>query len=401
MPIYMPDTYMPDMASMLPVQKQPYASSQYGHEMRFASKCGHNIHPSSAQHTPWCSPCAVSQAKAKTEVALQKVVTEGGLLPPDYMRTQRWNRAKKAYHIARDRLDRARRNEQLRWEREQAWNFAHERFDFQRTQAAAVLPETCSLCPACDSMVAYYPTNIPEAQVAAYAAWWERSGALSTTTPISRCSTTLSPHHNQNRRCAQTTEGNPSLRQAVQTLRNETRKRERLEQGWYERTTMDRAVRSKYNLGPEYTIAQEFWNIPLSLLLSRQVYEYSINQARLAQRNARGQTRPIPPRSPLSHSLSSEDLQADADLAARLYEQEENERLERQVKKIAKEISYLYFVGNKKTGMAEWNEAFEESNKTLVVRVREFSYESSDSSSSGENMDDVDDNHEDMEIDEP
>ncbi|KAL7778126.1 hypothetical protein CFE70_004802 [Pyrenophora teres f. teres 0-1] len=315
MPIYMPEAYMPDIASMLPGQKQAFASPQYGHQARFASKCGHSIHPSSAEHTPWCSPCTVSQARAKTEVALQKLVAEGGLIPPDYMRGQRWNQAKKGYHVAKKRLDRARTGEQLRWERDQAWNLAHERFDFQRTQAAAVLPESCSMCPACDSMVAYYPTNIPEAQVAAYAAWWERPGALSTTTPSSRCSTRPSPRHNQDRR-------------------------------------------------------------------------------------------------PLSHSLSSEDVQADADFAARLCEQEEKERLERQIEKIAKEISYLYFVGSDKSDVAQWNEAFEESNKTLVVRVQEDNFGSSESSespgssSSGEDMDDGDDNeereqdYEDMDIDE-
>ncbi|KAE8863975.1 hypothetical protein PTNB29_03939 [Pyrenophora teres f. teres] len=416
MPIYMPEAYMPDIASMLPGQKQAFASPQYGHQARFASKCGHSIHPSSAEHTPWCSPCTVSQARAKTEVALQKLVAEGGLIPPDYMRGQRWNQAKKGYHVAKKRLDRARTGEQLRWERDQAWNLAHERFDFQRTQAAAVLPESCSMCPACDSMVAYYPTNIPEAQVAAYAAWWERPGALSTTTPSSRCSTRPSPRHNQDRRYARTTEGNPSLRQVVQAVRNNTRKKDRLEQGWYARTTIDRAVRSKYNLGPGYTIAQEFWNAPLSLLLSRQVHQYSRDQTRVAQRNARGyKTRPMPPRSPLSHSLSSEDVQADADFAARLCEQEEKERLERQIEKIAKEISYLYFVGSDKSNVAQWNEAFEESNKTLVVRVQEDNFGSSESSessespgssSSGEDMDDGDDNeereqdYEDMDIDE-
>jgi len=393
--------YVSDMASILPGQKQPLGSPQHGHQIRFASKCGHSIHPSSPEHTPWCSSCAVSQAREKSDVALKKLVAEGGLIPPEYMRNQRWNRARKGYLIAKQRLDRARTDEQLRWEREQAWNYAHQRADTQRPQAAAVLPENCSLCPACDSMVAYYPTNIPEAQVAAYAAWWERPGALATSTYLFGHSRKPSPRYNQNRKYARTIGRYPSLRQVVRDLREQTKEKEMLDRAWYARNTAERAIRNKYNLGLEFEIPKDFWDSPLSLMLSRLVYQQTRDHNRTAERYARGnKSRPLPPRSPLSQSQSSEDLQVDPDFAERLNEKEERERLERQIEKVAKKVGYLYFVGGRIDDMAPWNEAFEQSDKQLVCRVQGLN----ESSSSGEDMDDDDDHKEadldDMDIDE-
>lgn len=382
--------YPLEMVSMLPGPKQPSASLHYDHQIRFASKCGHNIHPSSAEHTPWCTSCAVSQARAKSDVALKKLVAKGGLNPPEYMRNQRWNRARKGYLIAKKRLDRARTDEQLRWEREQAWNTAHERASSQLAQAAAaVLPETCSLCPACDSMVASYPTNIPEAQVAAHVAWWERPGALATPTDIFGRTRTPAPRHSQSGWYARTTKGNAELRQIVRNHRHSKRQEEMMKQAWYARNTTERAIRCKYNLGSESEIQSAFWDSPLSLLLSRQTYQYARDQARMEERYARGnKSRPKPPPSPLSSSQSVEDLHVDQDFAETLYETEEKERLERQAKKVAKEVGYLYFVGGSIDGMMEWKEDIDQGSKVLVTGTRERNYESS---SSEEDIDDVDD----------
>ena len=397
----MPIAYVPDMASTLPGQKHPFGSPQYGHQIRFASKCGHRTHPSSAEHTPWCSSCAVSQARGKSDVALKKLVAEGGLFPPEYMRNQRWNRARKGYVIAKKQLDRARTDEQLRWEREQAWNHAHERTGTQRPQAAAVLPENCSLCPACDSMVASYPTNIPEAQVAAYAAWWERPGALATSTHLFGHSRKPCQRHNQHRRYAPTMETHPNLRQIVRDVRKQTIEKEKLDRAWYARNTAERAIRNKYNLGLDFDIPKDFWDSPLSLLISRLVYQQTKDQNRTAERYARGsKSRPIPPRSPLSQSQSLEDLQVDPGFAEKLKEEEEKERLGRQVEKVAREVGYLYFVGNRSSDMGPWNEAFEQSDKLLVCRVQGLS----ESSSSGEDMDeddddDNDDDHKEADLD--
>ncbi|RMZ70356.1 hypothetical protein GMOD_00000439 [Pyrenophora seminiperda CCB06] len=393
----MPMAYSPDMLATSPRQKQPFASVQYGHRVQFASICGHNIHPSSAEHTPRCSSCAVSEASAKSDVALRLLSIHGGLHPPKNLRNQRWNQARKGYLIAKKRLDRARTDEQLRWEREQAWNHAHERVDFKRVQAAAVLPETFSQCLACDSMVAFYPTNIPEAPVAAYAAWWERPGALITTVPIVRRSRTSSLHHKQNPMHTQTTESNSRLRRIVQDHRKSKREKERLDQGWYSRNTAERAIREKFNIGQDFPIQEDFWDSPLRLMLCHQQREHTRTQKCVAERyERRNQLRPLPPPSPLSQSQLPEDLQVDADFAEKLYEKEEKSRRERQAKKVAKEVGYLYFVGGKGNDSALWNEDSEESNKSLVGRTALAEMPGSESSSSSEGTTDGGDVDENM-----
>lgn len=365
----------------------------YGHQRRKATKCGHDIHPSASKHTPWCPACIASLTRVKLSVAQQKVVAEGGLTPTGSLRDRRWNQARLKYEIAKKGLEKARKEDQLRWEREQAWDEAHQRHDSQYAQAAAGFPKSED-CPICASMVVPVPTNTPKMEVDKAVAWWEQPGVL-TMEPIVVPRTPTRLRH-QPRQHAQRPESSQALRKFIQNLRASMRAADAYRRAWETRSKIESAVRRKHSLGEHLHIEPGFWDAPISSLISVRNFQQIQNNQRMAARRARGnKPRPKPPRSSLSHSRLSEELQVDEDWVRIMKEKEELEQLEREARKVGEEVGYLYFVGVP-DGMELWKEDYLRSDRQLVTRMYVLSSESSGS----EHSDDNGDNSDEMDVDE-
>jgi len=302
---------------------------------------------------------------------LKKLAALGGLKPAKHMRNQRWNSARKGFLTTKQHFEKVRRDDQLRWEKEREWDDAHQQSDSRPTQAAAVLSQSPSLCAVCDSMSAAYPTSVPEAQAATYVAWWEQAGA---SRPLESSSTPPRPSRRPRpRHCgpAKPEEGNTELLRIVSHVRQETRERNALREAWNARNKTEAAVRRKHGLGPDFEIAAAFWDWPIPGFFSWRNHRNIKEQGRMAERRARGNTtRPRPPRSSLSYSETPEQVQLEPDFMETLKQREEREELERQTKKVACEVGYLYFVGGGINGLELWQEDFERSDKELVVRIR-------------------------------
>jgi hypothetical protein len=395
----MPMMFTPDFLPDPLDKKQTFPCSLYRHPMRTASKCGHTIHPSSSAHMPWCPRCALSRARARSDDALKKLVGQGGLKPAESMRDQRWNNARKGYLIAKQRFEKTRRDDQLRWEREQLWDDAHKRSESRPAQAAVLSPSP-SLCTICDSMSASYPTSVPEAQAAACeVAWWEKADAPNMPRPLE--STTLSPSCSRRRRSATPKRGNPELLQIINSHRYQMQQQTALREAWNARNKTEAAVRRKHGLGPDFEIAAAFWDWPIPGFFSWRNYRSTKEQGRMAERRARGNTtRPRPPRSSLSYSETSEQMQVEPEFIETLKQREEREELERQTRKVAEQVGYLYFVGGGINGLDVWQEDVERSDKDLVVRMRRSPSDTSGSEDSQDGDDEEDEDPDWMDIDE-
>lgn len=367
----MPMMLSPDTLLFSTNRKRPFTHSPHGHQTRIATQCHHEIHPSNPPHTPRCPKCTISLARGKSDVALKELAAEGGLRPLEHMRNRRWNLARIGYLIAKQRLERTRLTDQLRWERERAWDEAHQRFDTHNVQAAVLSPNPSS-CPACDSLVASYPTTMPEAQIAQYVAWWEKSGALANSHALVHVHRHRTPLRsgNQNPIHMQAERENSKLRQIIQTVRRSVQENKQLQLAWEIRQKNEAAIRRKHGLGDCY-IAADFWKEPISGCFSRRAHQNQKDQIRMAERRARGGTaRPRLPRSSLSYSETTEDLNVETGFEETLKQKEDREEWERLVKKAAGEIGYLYFVGGGfgVDRLAMWREDFDKSNPYLVER---------------------------------
>ncbi|CAG5161802.1 uncharacterized protein ALTATR162_LOCUS6098 [Alternaria atra] len=364
----MPMMLTPDTLPFSPSKKRPFTHSPYGHQTRTATQCQHEIHPSNSHHTPLCPKCTIYLARGKSDVALKELVAKGGLRPPKHMRNRRWNKARKVYLIAKQRLEKTRKEDQLRWERERAWEEAHQ-LNTNNVQAA-VLSLNPSLCPVCDSLVASYPTTMPEAQVTKYVAWWEKLDALATSHTLVHRHRTALHSRNQNHIHTQTERGNSRLCQIIQAVRRSVQEHNELRLAWEIRQKTEAAIRRKHGLGDCY-IGPDFWNEPISGYYSRRAHQNNKDQTRMAERRARGGTaRPRLPRSSLSYSETTEDVYVEPHFGETLKQKEEREEWERLVKKTAGEIGYLYFIGGGVDidHLAIWCEDFDQSNQYLVER---------------------------------
>ena len=342
---------------------------------------------------PWCPACIASLTRANLHAAQQKVVTEGGLTPTGYLRDRRWNQARLKHEIANKRLEKVRKEDQLRWEREQAWDDAHQRYYSQCAQAAAGF-QNATECPICASMVAASPSDTPKMEVAKAVAWWEHPDALAREQIVPRNPTRL---RHQPRQHTQRPEGSRALRTIIQNLRASMYAADAHRRTWETRRKTESAVRRKYYLGNDLHIEPDFWDSPISGLLSFRTFQQIQDNQRMAARRARGNTlRPKPPRSSLSHSRLSEDLQVDENWAEILRGKEELEKLEKEASKVGEEVGYLYFVGLM-DGMELWKEDYLRSDKQLVIRTLVPNSESSESGHSDDDGGDFDE----MDIDEP
>jgi hypothetical protein len=297
-------------------------------------------------------------------LALQGLIAEGGLAPVEHMRDRRWQRAKLRYEIMKQQQTKVRSRNQLRQEREQAWEEAHQRSDLRRPQATTFTEP--AECPICAVIIARYPVEFCVSQSAREVAWWERPGGLVAHHILVR--RTPSRPVRQARQSLHTSKGSPVLRTMVQEFRKEMANSEAQKQVWAARYRTECAVRKKHSLGEEYHFQPEFWDEPISASLSRHYYQQTKDSERMTERQARGNIlRPKPPRTSLSYSERSDDIETDETLLEQMWKTEELESQERQARKIGEEVGYLFFVGDI-DGLDEWREDYLRSDRQLVYR---------------------------------
>ncbi|KAH7068182.1 hypothetical protein BKA63DRAFT_536594 [Paraphoma chrysanthemicola] len=384
--------------------------SYYGHPKQYATKCGHVIHPSAPRHTPLCPICIISRTKWSMNAATKGLVAEGGPSPPDYFRDQRWQRAKLRYEIVKKRQATVRSRDQLRDEREQAWEAAHQRFDSSRFQAAAPYQHPAE-CPVCASMMGRFPTptKIEESLIVKERAWWESDGSSGTVHGGIKVRTPLRPVQPAQQH-VQVTNGPSVLRPMVRHFRKEMADLDARRRSWETRYRTESAVRRKHSLGEGYHFEPEFWDEPVSASLSRRAYQDARDHQRMAERRARGNAaRPRPPRSSLSYSEHTDEVLIDSDLLAEMAKKEEMEMLQRQARRVGEEVGYLYFVGEI-DGLHTWREDFLRSDRQLIFQKKDPRLESRELQSEPEEdqdgyekgegeVDDDDDSCDEMDLD--
>ncbi|KAF2822092.1 hypothetical protein CC86DRAFT_458611 [Ophiobolus disseminans] len=365
----------------------PKGRQTCGHLQQQATKCGHIIHPSAPAHTPLCPACLTSQIKSRMDLALIGLIAEGGLFPADCMRDRRWQRSKLRYEIANARQTKARIRDQLRVEREQAWEDAHQGSTSNQATATLGVPEDC---PVCASMIAYQSTTLPETEVAKDVAWWERPGAL-VADHVLVPRTPLRPvraHKAESR-----PQGSSALKMLVQNFRRAMAASDAHRRAWELRYRTESAVRRKHSLGQEFHFEPEFWDAPISAYVSRRNYRHSKDEQRMAARRARGNTtRPRPPRSSLSYSAHTDEVEINDETLEEMEKREESEKLERMARKVGEEVGYLYFIGDV-DGLLHWREDYLRSDRQLVYKkaVPETKTEEPHSDSAEAGSDDEDD----------
>jgi hypothetical protein len=346
-----------DMSKMQPTAPQ---TSYYGHTRRQATKCGHIIHASASQHTPLCPGCISSQSKAGINLALKDFLEEGGLNPGRHMRARRWQRAKRRYEIMKERQEKVRIRDQLREEREQAWEEAHQRFNLEPLQAITTAREPAG-CPACAAMTSDCPTEFSATHAARDRTWWERPGGLVADHILVRSSPSRPVRPAQ--RASRTRKGSLRMRTFIRDSHRAMKESDANRLLWETRYRTESAVRRKHSLGEEYRFRPEFWDVPVSASLSRKSYQQAQDE-----RKARGNTkRPKPPSSSLSHVERSEEIEIDEAMLDQMRRTEEQESLERQIRKVGEEVGYLYFVGGV-DGLEEWSDDYVKSDRQLVKR---------------------------------
>ena len=365
-----------------------------GHQKVVATKCWHEIHPASSGHTPWCPKCAESHTRAKLDAAQRNIVAEGGLAPAVCTRDRPWNMARVRHEIAKQRLERERERDQLRWEREQAWDEAHRQYDFERLPTVADYGDRAE-CPLCATIANEQAADIPNVRSDIDLPWWECPGALVMEQGV--MPQTPPPSRNRRRKPENQHERSEALRQIIRSVRETMLAANSCRRVWEERHRTELAIRRKYGLGEDFQIHPDFWGSPLSGYASLRKHQQAREAQRMAERRARGNTtRPRPPRSPLSYSETAESCNVDLAWIEAQHQEEEQARLEREAIKVAEEVGYLYFVGAI-DGMAAWQDDFMRSDRTLVVRAQVLNSETSGSEDS-EDYDDGAGSAEDVEM---
>lgn len=329
------------------------------------------------------------------DTALMRLFDQGGLAPLERLRDRNWQRAKLLYDIAKKRQTKVRIRDQLRAEQEEVWNEAHERFYSQRQKAATVF-QNLAECPVCVSMNACYPTKVTYVQPSKDKAWWEQpKGLVSDHVLVPR--TPLRPVREPRQ---PDSDVKPSvMRRLIQDFRRITAASEAQRRMWEIRYRTESAVRRKHGLGEDFQAEQVFWDSPISGVILRQNYQSVQESQRMAERRARGHMpRPKLPRSSLSYSESSAEVEVDESMLERMRREEEEEELQREIRKVGGQVGYLYFVGSV-DGLKAWREDYLRSDRQLVHR-RAIPRSESNSSISEADESESEDELEDMEMDE-
>ena len=340
------------------------------HIVRTASQCGHEIHPSASKHMPRCPDCILLLGRARLDAARKELVDKGGLTPADYKRDGRWNRAKLKYLVAEERLDRVRRQDQWRWEREREWDRAHRGRSRQCIPTAAN-SQGLVRCLICFAIMASNPEVEYNMGTVTDLAWWERPGALA----VAHGHSIKVPRAQRIQKQVRTNTvvASPALCQLVQIRRAYTRSMEADKEAYAVRSKVETAFRRKVKLG-ELHIDADFWETPISGLVSLQMFQHSQDIKRMSAFRSRWKKpQEKLPTSPLSQSEQSDELDLDETWLISMREKEEMLRLERAAARVGQEVGYLYFVG-RINGMVEWREDLLRSNVWLVFRSYHSEY---------------------------
>jgi hypothetical protein len=342
--------------------------SRYHHEKRVATKCGHRLHLSASPHTPYCRGCVHAAAKSKMDTAFDCLRRNCG--PQRSWNTMdiNWKRANLSHKAAIRHLEQVRKKGQLQAAREQAWDEAHSKAQVSCVDQAGRSGSDLD-CPVCVLMM-----GRPEGHqrvVDKHIAWWEHLGVLA----LDAAPQTPLRSRGQKRVNTQVQhKGSPTMRSIIQKHRaahaSEIAEQEQLEQRYKTET----AVRRKHQLSQDTQFHADFWDSPISGLITRQHHVLEKEYQRMSERRARGNTpRPRPPRSSLSFCESTGEPGINDDVTGEIKAQEEaqeRERWERKARKIGAEVSYLYFSGTV-DGLEDWREEYLRSNHSLIWRDRQ------------------------------
>ncbi|KAF2796368.1 hypothetical protein K505DRAFT_335278 [Melanomma pulvis-pyrius CBS 109.77] len=308
------------------------------HSKRSATGCKHDLHPSLPSHTPLCLTCILGTAQAKLEQAQERLLDQGGLDLSWALRDRSWVKARLAYYHARRGLEKAKKRDQLRWEREQAWDEAHLLSKFEQIDAGRQ-PDAETECSACSSMISG-ELEVPNLKIDNSLAWWDRPDA------VARASEPKTPNQSRIRRKRPARRGSPTMHSIIHELRTALLTSESEQQLWEMRYKTEAAVRRKHHLGEGTRFEPTFWDSPISSLTSRNNHLQAQAAKRMAERHARGNApRPRPPRSSLSHCESAEEFVVDEGLKEAMRLREEADELEREARRAGEDIGFLYFVG--------------------------------------------------------
>lgn len=379
------------------MQQPPDIHTHYGHRERQATRCGHWMHPSAPYRTPLCPSCITYRVNGTRDAALGALMVAGGPEPPEDERNQQWRIAKMRYDVSVQRQSRNRVLNQLREEREQAWEDTHQQFSSQWSQEI-ILPHDFVECPACASMTGN-PERTVRIQLPRDITWWEQTDQRVIDPTLAANAPRRSGRGHQR---PQEARGSPFIRELIQDSRlnmvggySETRLRDE----W--------VLRRKFNIDSSFDFAPDFWDRRFPESEFRRIYREAKQKESYAAYRARGcRPRPIPPRSSLSQCELSESIEIDQNELEQMKRMEQAEALGRKAWKVGEQVGYLYFVGDHFDGLFDWRDDFLRSNRQMIYRATarmmsepDTSSEEADSSDD-EETDEEHETGEDMEVDE-
>jgi hypothetical protein len=198
--------------------------TRYHHPQKLATICGHEIHASAPDHTPYCPWCVLTSANQKVEEASETLLQNGGQTPPGNQRDGNWKKAKLTYNVAVRRVEKMRKKDQLRWERELAWDEAHLQADIATIEEdrSSESEMGCSSCvsAAIQNAERFHAGSQPGKLIYTDIAWWERPDALvaeeGPSTPPRTPQKKGGAHHVRN---PYLPKGSPNMRRAIRGYR--------------------------------------------------------------------------------------------------------------------------------------------------------------------------------------
>ena len=345
-----------------PPATSPERSTRCLHPARRATRCKHRLHLSASAHTPYCSACVSATARLRMDGALDYLHYRGGPHPPREKIDSRWKRANLSYKAKARRWEQVQKRGQLQSEREQAWDQAHSGMGAEDGATGSAASNT--ECTICDAMM-HQSETAQEVPVVDTMAWWERPGALA---PYAAPKAALRPRQSRIRNRVR---GSSTIRDLVRQRHAahaaERALREEQERRWNTET----AIRRRHQLEPDTHFDADFWDSPISGLITRRSHKKLKEYQRMEERRARGnKPRPRPPRSSLSHCESVGQVDVDGEAAEQLRTAEEaaeRERWERKARRVGAEVGYLYFLGTV-NGLDDWREEYLRSDHSLIWR---------------------------------
>lgn len=376
---------------ILKMQQPTDIHTHYSHRERQATKCRHWMHPTSPSRTPLCPSCITSRVNGMLDAALGALRVAGGPEPPKDERNQLWRRAKLRYDIAKQRQSQNRVRNQLREEREQAWEDVHQRFSSQWPQEIIPAHDFVE-CPGCASM-SRNPDRFVRVQPPTHVTWWEQAGGLAVNRTLATDATRRPSRGQQRPQPARS----PSLvRELIQDSRQNM-----VSQDTETRSRIELVLRRKFNVDSRDDFPPYFWERPICGSDCRRIYRDRKDNERYCAYRARGNTlRPIPPPTSLSHCELSEDIEIDQDELEQMRRVEQAEALERKAWRVGEQVGYLYFVGDDFDGLFDWRDDFLRSDRQMIYRQAAGDTVMSEPSAASEEADssDEEDDTEDDEV---